>query len=80
MDSNRHNEISRIFLKASELAPEEQAAYLDEACADDAELRADAAEGASLAVSTAAQPVSVASSASPSRIRFVRKGAPSLES
>ncbi len=37
----RHKRISDLFLAACELPPEEHAAYLDKACAGDAQLRAD---------------------------------------
>ena len=39
--SERHKKISDLFLAACELPPEEHAAYLDEACAGDAHLRAE---------------------------------------
>ena len=39
--SERHKKISDLFLAACELPPEEHAAYLDEACAGDAQLRAE---------------------------------------
>ena len=39
MDSDKHRRISEIFLAAAELEPGDRAAYLDEACAGDDELR-----------------------------------------
>ena len=41
MTSERHDRLGAIFLAASRLPPEEQAAYLDEHCADDPDLRAE---------------------------------------
>ncbi len=37
--SERHNQISDLYLAACELPPEERAAYLDKACAGDPRLR-----------------------------------------
>ncbi|MFQ5479620.1 MAG: hypothetical protein ACE5E4_13505, partial [Candidatus Binatia bacterium] len=36
-----HKKVTDLFLAACELKPEERAAYLDEACKDDSELRAE---------------------------------------
>jgi serine/threonine protein kinase/tetratricopeptide (TPR) repeat protein len=41
MSSSRHQRVSELFLQASELDPEQQDAFLHEACAGDAELRAE---------------------------------------
>jgi len=41
MDSQRHERLSELFLRARELAPEDRPAFLDEACTNDAALRAD---------------------------------------
>ncbi len=39
--TERHNQISDLFLAACELPPEERATYLDKACVGDAQLRAE---------------------------------------
>ena len=39
MDPERHRRISELFLQACELAPEARGPFLDEACAEDPELR-----------------------------------------
>jgi serine/threonine protein kinase/predicted ATPase len=41
MDSQRHERLSELFLRARELPPEDRPAFLDEACTGDAALRAD---------------------------------------
>ncbi|MEE9297116.1 MAG: protein kinase [Phycisphaerae bacterium] len=41
ISSERHNKISELFLATCELPPEERAAFLEKACADDAGLRAE---------------------------------------
>ena len=40
MTSRRHKRLTEIFLRASELPEKRRRAYLDEACSDDADLRA----------------------------------------
>ena len=41
MSNQRHGRVTELFLEAVKLAPEERKDFLDEACADDPQLRAE---------------------------------------